>query len=234
MKTVLIVTMSLFLCFPIWASEQRDMIGEVFGKPVYRDQIKRDIYLYGQLHRLFRAPFEKQFIEEHKDELKLETWEIEYVAAYYKKMHEEKMKTEKEKLMIKLQFYEKQLEKENLTESERNNFESKKEYVLMDLEPPDNSFYEYLLSHWKFHRLLYNKFGGGRVIWEQEGLVAFDAMLKWIKFHEEKGDFKILDSELHKAFYSYWTEMDENSSFFLDESDLNEFIHPEWEPIRRN
>jgi hypothetical protein len=232
MKKLIFLMILVFFCSPVHSSEKREKIGEVLGKTIYRDQIKSNRNLYRQLHGLFRIPFERAFVKTHNNELQPQDWEIEYVAAYFKKKHEEKMKDEKENLLIELEIIERKLEENNLPENERKEFDSKKYYILNQLSPPRNYYYKKLLYHWKFHRFLYNKFGGGRVILEQEGLVAFDAMLKWIKFYEGKGDFKIYDSELRKEFYSYWSDMDKNSSFFLNESDLNEFIHPKWEPKR--
>ena len=224
--------MIVFTALQVHASDKREKIGEALGKPIYRDQIDTKGYLYGQLHILFRAPFEKIFMEKYKKELEPENWELNYVKSYFVKKHEQEMKEKKEDILVKVKFYENQLKKPNLSESERKKLQSDKEYALMELEPPDDSFYKYILSHWKFHKFLYDNYGGGRVIWEQEGLVAFDAMLNWIKHHEKIGDFKIYDQSLHRAFYSYWTEMDTNSHFFLDDTKLNEFNHPEWEPVK--
>jgi hypothetical protein len=221
----------VFTAFHAHASEKREIIGEALSKPIFRDQIDTKGYLYGQLHRLFRAPFEKVFFEKHKEELEPEKWELDSAKSYFLKKHEQKMQEKKQDILAKVKLYEHQLKKPNLSDSKRKELESDKEYALMELEPPDDSFYEYILSHWKFHKYLYNNYGGGRVIWEQEGMVAFDAMLNWLKHHEKIGDFKIYDEQLHRKFYSYWTEMDTNSSFFLGDKEMKDFIHPEWEPI---
>jgi len=50
-------------------------------------------------------------------------------------------------------------------------------------------------------------------------------MLKWLKQHEQQGDFKITDSKLHEAFYSYW-KANQKSRHFLDKRriQMNFFI----------
>jgi hypothetical protein len=44
------------------------------------------------------------------------------------------------------------------------------------LRPPERSFAEFMLGHWKFQRHLYDKFDGGRILFRQARLEAFDAM----------------------------------------------------------
>ena len=234
MKNYILILALVIATSQVHASEVREKIGEVLGKPIYRDQIDTKRSLYSQLHWLFRSPFEKIFIEKNKKKLEPKEWELKYVKAYFINKHEEEIKEKREEILIRVKFFENQLKNPNLSEIERRKLESKKEFELMELEPPDDSFYEYILDHWKFHKFIYNNYGGGRVIWEQEGLVAFDAMLNWLNHHEKIGDFKIYDEQLHREFYSYWTEMDNNSSFFLDDKGINEFFHPEWEPVKEN
>jgi len=242
MKRIVFIIALLLLAAPLIAAEkQREKIGEVLGNPIYRDQIDEKKELYGQLHKLFRMPFQKKYLETHKHELEVKDWEIEYVANYFEKKHYEDLKKKDSELNQSLALTKKQIEdiekklsNKNLSGAERETLETEKNFWETMLKPPGKDFAKLLLSGWKYYRLLYDNFGGGRVIWEQEGLVAFDAMLKWLEYHEEKGDFKITDPKLHEAFYSYW-KSNENSSFFLDKQRIqSEFLHPAWEPIKKN
>jgi len=242
MKQIIACIMLLFLVTPLYATEkQREKIGEALGNPVYRDQIDESRDLYGQLQILFRMPFQKKYLEAHKNELEVRDWEIEYVVRYFEKKHNEDLEKKDSELNQRLALTKKQVEEvekkltnKDLSAGDRETLEMEKTFWETMLKPPGKDFAKFLLSGWKYYRLLYDKYGGGRVIWEQEGLVAFDAMLKWLQYHEKQGDFKITDSKLHDAFYSYW-KGNENSSFFLDKQRIqSEFIHPEWEPIKKN
>jgi len=240
MKRIVIFIIVLALATPVIAAEKkREQIGEALGNPIYRDQLDERSDLYGQLHKLFRMPFQKKYLEAHKDKLEVKDWEIEYVVRYHEKKFNEDLKNKDSELNQRLALTRKQVEEvqaklsnKELSASERENLEMEKNFWETMLKPPGRDFAKFLLSGWKYYRLLYDNYGRGRVIWEQEGLVAFDAMLKWLQSHEKQGDFKIADPKLHEAFYSYWKN-NENSPFFLDAQRIqSEFLHPAWEPIK--
>ena len=242
MKKLVIVIILLVLATPLFAAEKkREKIGEALGSPVYRDQIDESRDLYGQLYNLFVMPFQKKYLEAHKNELEVKDWEIEYVARYFEKKYNEDLKKKDSELNKQLAFtrkqvkeVEKELANKNLQPGERQELETEKKFLETMLKPPGKDFAKYSLSSWKYYRLLYDNFGGGRIIGEQEGPVPYDAMLKWLQQHEKQGDFKITDPKLHEAFYSYWKD-NQKSRFFLDKQRIqSEFLHPPWEPIRKN
>ncbi|HXX82173.1 MAG TPA: hypothetical protein VEI46_11530 [Thermodesulfovibrionales bacterium] len=201
MKRIVIFIILLVLATPLIAAEtKREQIGEALGNPIYRDQIDESRDLYGQLQNLFRMPFQKKYLESHKNELEVKDWEIEYVVRYFEKKHNEDLRNKDSELNQRLALTKKQVEEieaklsnKDLSASEREALEMEKNFWQTMLKPPGKDFAKFLLSGWKYYRLLYDNYGGGRVIWEQEGLVAFDAMLKWLKYHEKQGDFKITD-----------------------------------------
>jgi len=242
MKQIIAIIILLVLATPLYAAEnQREKIGEVLGNPVYRDQIDEKEDLYGQLHNIFRTPFQKKYLEAHKNEMEVKDWEIDSVVRYFEKKHNEDLKKKDSELNQQLALtkkqvaeVEKKLTNKDLSAGDRETLAMEKNFWEAMLKPPGKDFAKYLLSSWKYYRLLYDNFGGGRIIWEQEGLVAYDAMLKWLKHQEKQGDFKITDPKLHEAFYSYWKD-NENSRFFLDKKRIQiEFLHPPWEPIKNN
>lgn len=242
MKSILMVIIALVIATPLCASgNEREKIGEALGQPIYRDQLDESRDLYGQLHKLFRMPFQKKWIEVHKQELDVNDWEIEYAVKYFEKQYNEDLKNKDSELnqrfaMVKkeVEEIESKLSNKDLSAAERENLQMKKNFWESMLTPPGKDFTKRLLSGRKYYRFLYDHYGGGRVIWEQQGLVAFDAMLRWLQFHEKQGDFKITDPKLHDAFYSYWKD-NENSPFFLDEQKIQkEFLYPPWEPIKDN
>jgi hypothetical protein len=88
-----------------------------------------------------------------------------------------------------------------------------------------------LLKGWKFQKHLYERYGGGRILWQQGGLEAFDAFHKWLQALEKEGKFRISDPKLRGLFYEYWTTMD-HGSFMTDDRERirTEFLEPEWRP----
>jgi hypothetical protein len=242
MKQIVLIILLFCLATPVKAADTaREQIGEVLGKPVYRDQILKTHDLYSQLQRLFRMPVQQKELVQHSKELTPRDWEIEYVADYLKKKNEEDLKQKDSELNNRMALTRKELDKvekklagKDLPAGERAKLEKEKEYWQAMLKPTGQDSAKIMLSEWKYYRYLYDNFGGGRVIWSRKNLLPFDASLKWLKQHEEKGDFKITDPKLHEAFYSYWQE-NEKSPFFLDELRVqSEFVHPPWEPVKKD
>ena len=90
----------------------------------------------------------------------------------------------------------------------------------------DREFATFILSHWKSQRLLYDRYGGGRLNYQQLGPEAFDAMLKWLQEAEIKGDVKFLDLEVREMFFEYWTR---EKHLFVSDEELDEvFVKPAW------
>lgn len=87
----------------------------------------------------------------------------------------------------------------------------------------------FMLSNWKFQRHLYDHFGGGRILWQQAGTEAFDAMHKWLQSLEKAGKFRFTDPNLRAAFYAYWTTHN-HGAFLTDDKERirKEFLEPEW------
>jgi hypothetical protein len=58
-------------------------------------------------------------------------------------------------------------------------------------------------------------------------------MHRWLKAHEENGDFKITDPKLRAVFYEYWTTMNHGAFLTSDRERIrSEFLQPEWAPNR--
>jgi hypothetical protein len=87
----------------------------------------------------------------------------------------------------------------------------------------------FLFSNWKFQRRFYDRYGGGRVMYQQAGLEAFDAYRRWIESEEQKGSFRITDPKLRVSFYRYWKRND--GAFLTDPDQLRKlFLEPDWVP----
>ncbi|HTI51868.1 MAG TPA: hypothetical protein VL475_12975 [Planctomycetaceae bacterium] len=211
------------------AKEDREQIGEVLEKPVYRDEIRKDRPLAGELHRLFTQPVMVKYRREHEKEITPSPAEIDRATAYFDEQHRERIKDKEADLRAKLKGVEAELALDDLPAKKRQELERQKRSLEIQLKPPGKQFAEYFLGHWKFQRHLYDKFGGGRILWQQAGTEAFDAMRAWLETQEKAGQFKIADPALRTNFYEYWTTQKHGASLTADKEKIREqFLEPEW------
>jgi len=217
---------------PSFAEEKsREPIGEVFGNPVYRGQIRlgKGHQLRSELHRLFTGPVMVEYRKKYRAEIQPTEQEIEAVSAYFVGKHQEQIKDREAELKDQLERLDDRLSQANLPENEKKKLQIDRQVIIIQLEPPGRDFARWFLSNWKFQRHLYDHYGGGRILWQQAGLEAFDAMHQWLKQHEKNGDFKITDPKLRTVFYEYWTTMKHGAFLFDDKETIDsEFLNPEW------
>jgi hypothetical protein len=268
--------LTLALTRPAFAEEParltREKIGEVLGKPVYRDQIEtgKDVQLDEELHRLFLAPVVQKYCQEHKAEITPTEAEIATATAYFDKRHREErqkenpelremLKTVREKLshskltesqrdrldderivlegqligeepklLQELKSIKERLSRSKLTHAKRQRLESQKTMIEGLLQPPGKEFAHFIVDAWKFERHLYDRFGGGRILWQQAGVEAFDATRNWLEAQERNGSLKITDPKLRNEFYHYWHRSHE--PFMIKDAARvrEEFLEPEW------
>jgi hypothetical protein len=269
------------------SQRNREKIGEVCGKPVYRDEIRPAADLEEQLHQLFLQPLKLQDSQAHLAEYEPKGAEIDAFVAYLKTQPSDEDRNERD-LRRKLKEIETRLASDNLTERKRDRLESYKQLIEMKLrefpsrshkpswetflsseelaetaadkraiekalrdpdlsnekraelvgelhaletlDTPERVAARWILGNWKFERRLYDKFGGGRVLWQQAGLEAFDATRKWLESEERNGNLKITDPNLRTEFYHYWTR---HHDFMLKDAEIRErFLEPEWTRTR--
>ena len=227
---------------PTPSSPKREQIGEVLGEPVFRDELlgpNQKIPDSERLHARFLTPLMRKYAQEHEKELTPTPREIEAMVAFCPENDsgqekevfptpEDILELEKERNRI-----ENALKDDKLATERRSELESEKAIADAAFEMLNTPHWieRTLVEHWKFERHLYDNYGGGRILWQQLGMEAFDAMHNWLKSQEEQGHFKITDPHLHKAFYRYWR--DQHHDFMIDaegEEELlrSEFLEPEW------
>lgn len=214
----------------------RERIGSVLGEPIYRDQIKagKDVRLDAELFRLIQPALDR-YREEHRDEIRPTEGEVEFAAAYFRKEQPEtqadglieQQKRETRKLLAELDAAGNELSAEEQREVEALR------KTLEDLENSDRHFARWVVGTRKFQRHLYDEFGGGRVLFQQAGVEAFDATRAWLESLEAKGDLTLSDPELREELYRYWTST--NHGAFLSTPETNpdaieEFVNPPWFP----
>lgn len=85
-----------------------------------------------------------------------------------------------------------------------------------------------MLGSWKLQTKLYENFGGGRILWQQAGYEAFDAMHNFIEEQQKQGRFEIYDPQLKESLANYWTEPGHSGFLKNDPETVKEFLHPDW------
>jgi hypothetical protein len=213
--------------------EQRtgEIIGEVLGTAVFYDQLQQTEGqpLSYELFRLFFQPLMQAYYAEHQHELQPTAQEIEVVTAYFVRKHQETVGENQADIQTQLDAIAQKLARTDLPEDERTELEIQRDMLAGQLQPPGPQFVEWLLGSWKFQRHLYLNYGGGRILWQQAGLEAFDATYQWLTQQEQAGAFTITDEELRTAFYAYWTTLDHGAFLIDDQTRIEqEFLYPEW------
>lgn len=212
----------------------REQIGVVLGKSIDRDQLRQGFPVRDELFRLVQ-PALQQYRDEHREQIEPTDAELTFAAEFFRRENPDKWRerdaewkaelAEIRDLIADPQF-------PNLPADERK-------YALLRqrrLETSDASreFARFVLDSRKFNRHLYKTFGGGRLLWQQGGVEAFDAHRRWLETLEARGDFSITDPELRATFYDYWTNDRKHGSFlFSPEKNpqvFDEFLNPLWFP----
>lgn len=212
---------------------KNDKVGEVFGKAVYRGELSEDVKGKNKLHELFLIPVLNHYKADHKKEIEPTKEELANATVVFDRQHKKLEKESEPRQRAKLKKVEDQLAKEGLSASERAELLKEKEsweaVLKLNKEPLVPQFASFMLTHWKFEKHLYDNFGGGRLLWQQGGVEAFDAMRKFLETREKAGDFKITDKDVRDKFYEYWTRQ-EKSAFLIEDPQLikKEFLEPEW------
>lgn len=228
----------LFLLTTFAAADQksnkpREQVGTVLGRPVYRDEIRTEsnLPLSGELHRLFSAPVLQKYQQTHQSKFALTRQETETAARYFTRNEKirELYQNSAPRVRKKLEKIKQMLAAPDLKPEDKQKLLKRQAELQMDLEIPGSPFARFALKQWKFQKHLYDQYGGGRILWQQAGLEAFDAMHNWLKAQEKQGKFQITDPELRKAFYEYWTTHN-HGAFLTDDPERirKEFLEPEW------
>ncbi len=81
-----------------------------------------------------------------------------------------------------------------------------------------------LLTNIYIQRHIYQRFGGGRLLFQQAGVEAFDATRVMIEEFESQGKIKIFDPVLRAPMYAYWNR--NNGVFITDKADIEAALDP--------
>lgn len=204
---------------------KREQIGELFGKPVYRDELKD-----GDVHTAFFWPVSNKYREDNRVAIEPTADEVRFAADYFDRKHKERLAADGQEAQLRsrLKEVESRLLQPDLPDADEQKLVSEKSSLNARLNPPGAGFAHFMLDNWKLQKHLYDKFGGGRVLWQQAGMEAFDAMRTCLETMEKEGQFKITDPKLRAQFYEYWTRS--HGSFLIADKERirKEFLEPEW------
>ena len=79
---------------------------------------------------------------------------------------------------------------------------------------------------WKVNKSLFDRYGG-RVIFQQAGPEPIDAYRMFLKEHQNKGSFKIMDEALEASFWNYFVN-DKMHAFYSEEEGTKLMNTPWW------
>lgn len=212
---------------------EREQIGEVLGRPVYRDELHlgESERASDELRRRFMLPLMDQYCRDHADALEPTREEVQAVAEFLDREHAAKIRTKAPALQARIRAIAKDLKRDGLDEKTRALLVSERWHLYLELQSPGRFFAAPMLRAWKLEKHLYDEFGGGRVLTQQAGIEAFDATHRWLKQQEGTGKLKISDPALRSSLYDYWTTKD-HSPEPIEDADVirTEFLQPEWAP----
>lgn len=69
----------------------------------------------------------------------------------------------------------------------------------------------------KLQKRLHEEYGGGRLLFQQGGIEAFDATRRMLETREADGAFAITDPEVRRLAYDYWTR--DHGAFIITDPD---------------
>ena len=206
---------------------QGTVIAEVLGKPIYEHELQPKASVGGELRRLIIRPLMEQYRQEHKAELEVTEEELKAMSNWVGKQAK-KLAAERHAELRKI---DEELTRDDVAEAKREKLKKDQTAVRASLDKPPQMNREaavFMIDHWKLQRSFYEHYGKGRIIYQQTGLEALDAMRKWLESAEQKGDVKITHPNLRKFMYEYW----ELQHLFVKGNDAirTEFLEPEWLP----
>lgn len=215
--------------------KERERIGEVLGKPVYRDEIDERSFgedgkelLEEELARLFCAPPMQKYLAKHKLEFEPTSAEMRAEAEHSLKGRKEA----KKRFVERLKSIETKLAAETIAERRLKlieNRDSEQEVIDLLEQTAPEEILRYSIIQLKVQRHLHGRFGG-RVQFQQFGPECVDAHRKLVQELEKNGDFKITDNALRAALYKQWDVADGSHDLTDDKDEIRKMLYPEWLP----
>lgn len=90
-------------------------------------------------------------------------------------------------------------------------------YTLPDQPEQRELVVTMLTTNVKLQKRLYDEYGGGRLLFQQAGIEAFDATRKMLEAREAEGAFSFSDPGIRALAYDYWTR--DHGAFMITDHD---------------
>ena len=212
-------------------NSNREKIGQVLGQPVYRDQLRvgKNIRVRNELHRLFTHPILQAYREAHREEVSPTDDEIDRVANYFQRKHQQRMREQEAGIRQNIAAIKEKLETSQLTTEQQRKLHGQIQGLEAQLKPPGTAMANVFLQQWKLQRHFYDNYGGGRILWQQGGVEAFDATHRWLQSQEKNGSLQFTDKQLRDTFFEYWTTLNHGAFLTDDRKRIRSaFLEPEW------
>lgn len=199
--------------------EDREKYVKLHGEKM--GYVTPDVYRLNKLREAIWTPICDKYIP--KKDLEPTEEELKEFIVHYRQS-KARMKQEQQERQKKLQAEADKLEKLLPSQDDEDQEETTKRIQKMrneiaaiersfeiDLEIQnrhkdfDQSFAQWRVRHWKRQQWFYKRYGG-RVIFQQVGMEAIDAMRDFLKEAEAKKDFVIYDQDLNTKFWAPFTK----------------------------
>lgn len=222
-----------------------EQICEVFGKPVFRRDVVDDFEDQHKLHQVMLQPVLRRYQAAHRKELESQPSELDAAMTAFE-THQAQASEAEPIIRQAIEGYEEQLKQKDLDPAQRASLlKSKLNWERM--LPPKESVpwhsiatrigrdihraqVRSMLVNRNFQKHLYENYGGGRILWQQGGSEAFDAMRNWIEARDKAKDFQVTDEKLRAQLYEYWTTHDHGTFLIRDPERIKVVIEREWTP----
>ena len=201
-----------------------DVVGHLYNAPITGAQLKKKSIRSIILPRLI-----DEYKKKHAKQIEPTEEEIAQFAKYFEADRQKLIKSQKAELESSLAKLQSKLSADDLADDERVKLEIEISSIEARLHPNVRMIAEMILKKWKYEKHLYDHFGGGRIMFQQAGLEAFDATYRWLLDEENRGVFKIEDAKLRDQLFHYWTSQDDSPFVSGDPNKVADYFeYPPW------
>lgn len=184
-----------------------------------------------EVFRLFVRPLMSRYSEDNKAQIEPSSAEIrEFTANLVANAQKDRERRRQE-----IKEIDEKLEKLDPSKAgARKELLYKKKFAeqLLKMPEPKEKDYELfargMIQTWKLNVLLYENYGKGRVLYQQAGMEAFDAMRQFLDEQQKLGRLEITDPALRQSLQNYWTHPGHSSFLKEDPETINKFMIPFW------
>lgn len=191
---------------------------------------EREKIVQSELLRLFVAPLVKKFVDENREKLEPTADELSAQTAEFKAMSQKSAEQDRARIAE----IDQKLAALAPADKEQRERLSRKKKFLESIHVPalsdemEERLARGLISAWKTQIGLYEKYGGGRILWQQSGYEAFDALRRLVEEQQKLGNLKISDPEMQQKLMGYWDDPGHSNFLRKDPETVQAFLKPSW------